>query len=194
MTYTVQITETETVTDNDGELRVLEETSGTLELSLPDGDIQVLELGSETVELLYDNGVDTIAVDGETLNIIEEAIIGPQGPQGPQGIPGSETAQFDAGPIAPSASLVIDSVDASLFRAVQWFLLLKDSVNGKYRTLNINAVHNGTTSTHTIFGVIGDFMNVAIDVQLIAGNIEVEVTNNHSATITVSALRARISI
>jgi hypothetical protein len=55
---------------------------------------------------------------------------------------------------AVTANQVLVSLDATLYRSVDFIVQATDSTNGKYHTTTVKAIHNGTTANSTEFGSV----------------------------------------
>jgi len=107
-----------------------------------------------------------------------------QGPAGPAGI-----LQVNTGPVAPAATQVADSVAIATFRSVKWLVTLKDSVGGLFKFYEVIAIHNDTIPKHSVYGLVGDTISVVNDVDILAGNIRLNITNNSVNSIDISVMR-----
>jgi len=107
--------------------------------------------------------------------------------QGPAGAPG--ILQVNTGPVAPAATEVADAVAIATFRSVKWLVTLKDSVGGLFKFYEVIAIHDDTISRHSVYGLIGDTISVVNDVDILAGFIRLNITNNSANSIDISVLR-----
>lgn len=112
-----------------------------------------------------------------------------QGPAGQDGADGIGVIQIDSGPVAPAATQVADSVAIATFRSVKWLVTLKDSVGGLFKFYEVIAIHNDTIPKHSVYGLIGDTISVVNDVDISAGLIRLNITNNSANSIDISVMR-----
>jgi len=114
--------------------------------------------------------------------------------QGPAGQDGFGLVQVDTGPVAPAATQVADSVAVTVFRSIKWLVTLKDSVGGLFKFYEVIAIHDDTTSKHSVYGLIGDTISVVTDVDILAGFIRLNITNNSANTIDISVVRLTTTV
>ena len=107
--------------------------------------------------------------------------------QGPAGLPG--ILQVNTGPVAPAATQIADAVAIATFRSVKWLVTLKDSVGVLFKFYEVIAIHDGTTPKHSVYGLIGDTISVVTDVDILAGDIQLNITNNSANSIDISVMR-----
>ena len=117
-----------------------------------------------------------------------------QGPAGQDGQDGFGILQIDTGPVAPAATQVADSVAVATFRSVKWLVTLKDSVGGLFKFYEVIAIHDDTTSKHSVYGLIGDTISVVNNVDILAGFIRLNITNNSANTLDISVMRITTTV
>ncbi len=114
--------------------------------------------------------------------------------QGPAGQDGFGLVQVDTGPVAPAATQVADAVAVTVFRSIKWLVTLKEVVGNTFRFYEVIAIHNGTTAVHSVYGNIGDSIPTVNDVDILAGFIRLNITNNSAATIDISVMRITTTV
>lgn len=114
--------------------------------------------------------------------------------QGPAGQDGFGLVQVDTGPVAPAATQVADSVPVTVFRSIKWLVTLKEVVGNTFRFYEVIAIHNGTTAVHSVYGNIGDAIPTVNVVDILAGFIRLNITNNSADTIDISVMRITTTV
>lgn len=105
----------------------------------------------------------------------------------PGGIPGTALSNISVG---PSATVTIDQVVGANTPSVKWMVTVIDTTNSKTVSYEINALNKFNSSiSHNRFGVLGDNIDHTVNVQLSAGNINLNVTNNETTNIAVNVVR-----
>ncbi len=103
------------------------------------------------------------------------------------GIPGTTVSNLT---VAPSITSVVDEFIAEHNYSVKWLVTLVDAVAAKMMVYEITGLNRFNTSTsHNMFGVVGDNIPHTIDVQLVIGNMQLILTNNNVNSLTVSIVR-----
>lgn len=114
--------------------------------------------------------------------------------QGPAGQDGFGLVQVDTGPVVPAATQVADSVPVTVFRSIKWLVTLKEVVGNTFRFYEVIAIHNGTTAVHSVYGNIGDAIPTVNVVDILAGFIRLNITNNSADTIDISVMRITTTV
>lgn len=159
------------------------------------GDVTVIENTVNSTIVLEDSNAiveeqitTPIVLETTDREIITVAEQGPRGVEGPPGPPGG-LLQVDSSDIPVSSTVVVDAFSITTYRSVKWLMTIFDSINGQYSYSEIAAIHNGTLPNHWRTGKIGNIINIVDDVTIVSGVLRLEITNNHTDTITVSVLR-----
>jgi len=114
--------------------------------------------------------------------------------QGPAGQDGFGLVQVDTGPVAPAATQVADAVAVTVFRSIKWLVTLKDSVGGLFKFYEVITIHNDSTAKHSVYGLVGDTISVVNDVDILAGFIRLNITNNSANSIDISVMRITTTV
>lgn len=100
--------------------------------------------------------------------------------------------------INPGATNVVDGVNAD-DKSVKWIVQVEDAVNTSIVTFELLALNKfGVSVDHVVYAKIGDFsiqftIDVTIDnITSPAGGMNLEVTNNESHDIAVTATRIKV--
>jgi len=92
--------------------------------------------------------------------------------------------------VGPSATEIIDAVDANLYRTMKWIVTLINNITDETRSYEILATHRaGTNPTYTLYAKIGDNVAHTEDVVITGTDLELKITNNEAVDITVDAVR-----
>lgn len=163
------------VEDGDGYDIIEQELVTTLVVESTDYDI--LE---EAPQTLVDTEVD--------YEILTEGFPGPVGLPGTQGPAGAGTAQVNT-TIPAGGTVVVDTLSAALYLSVKWFVSIVNSATSEVRSSEVMAIHNDTEVNHTHYGIIGNFLPCPVDVSLVAGQLELSITNNAADDLDINVVR-----
>lgn len=119
---------------------------------------------------------------------------GPQGPVGPQGPAGVGLVESKV-TITPASTVIADSVPIGTFQSAKWLLTVTDGSLNQTQS-EIWAGHDGSAAAHTRYAIFsaGGAVAHTVDVALVAGSLELQVTNNTGANITARAVRLGTSV
>lgn len=105
--------------------------------------------------------------------------------------PSGETKISDT--VAASSVKIIDTISTSTTKSVKWFLTVTNTNTNDRQTSEVLAQHrNGSSPSYNRFGLIGDSIDLSVDVLINASNLELEITNNETDDISISARRFNI--
>jgi hypothetical protein len=90
----------------------------------------------------------------------------------------------------PGVTAELDQVPVDVFRTAKWNIGIETS-DGKFRTIEVLAVHSITTARHHT-SAVGDAAPCTVDVTVSTGMMRLLVTN-HSPTVTLSVAAVRIA-
>lgn len=143
--------------------------------------------------------VNILEVDAQIMVVCEEEpaeiiIACDQGPPGQDGADGIGIVEVSAGPISNSATVVVDTVARTAYRSVKWVVTIDDPTALLYKSYEILAVHNSLVALHTVYGKIGDPIDVSNEVAINGANFELQITNNSVNAILVKAQRIATTI
>jgi len=103
------------------------------------------------------------------------------------GIPGTYLPDIT---ISASSSAVIDSVPAVNNRSLKWIITINDDTNSTITSYEILAVNRfNVDMRHTMYARVGDFIDHGVNVQINAGNIELNIKNNETNIINIHVIR-----
>lgn len=92
--------------------------------------------------------------------------------------------------ITSSSTSVLDTVPVGSDKSIKWIIRVEEPFTNSVNTSEVNAHYkNGGDVHYSRFGVIGDKINHALSVQEIAGNIQLNVSNNEPNDIVVHITR-----
>jgi len=66
------------------------------------------------------------------------------------------------------------------------FLISVSSIDGIHRAFEILTIKTGVDIFHSVYGVVGDYVNMSVDVITGTSGIEVVIMNNHTGDIDVT--------
>jgi hypothetical protein len=105
--------------------------------------------------------------------------------------PSGETKISDT--VLASSSKIVDTINTSTSKSVKWILAVTNTTTNDTQTSEVLAQHrNGISPSHNRFAVIGDTINLSVDVVINASNLELEITNNETNDISILARRFNI--
>lgn len=154
----------------------------------------VVELDNDSVVVTTDESITILELDPQIVLIVEEdpLIIEAaceQGPPGTPGLDGTGVVALTPVVVAPAATEPVDFLAINTYRSVKWIVTITDSVGSFYKSYEVLAVHNGTTALYTVYGKIGDPIDVTTEVAINGASLELQITNNSSNSITVDGQR-----
>lgn len=117
-----------------------------------------------------------------------------QGPAGQDGLDGTGVLEVSSGPVSNGNTVNADQVAIATYRSTKWIVTLTDSTAGDFKSYEVLAVHNGTTSLHTVYGLIGDPIDVTTDVDINAGNMRLMITNNSTNPLDIKVQRIATTV
>lgn len=160
-----------------------------------DTEVLVVEQTPETV-IQESVSIKTVVSEDDKTTVVTSPVtdtvyVGAVGPQGPGGVIGE--LQFNT-TVAPTETRAIDSINISLVDSVIWEVTAIDRTTGKNRV----TVVRGLVSEGTANFMVGPYFGASktnypheYDVQFIAGELILYLTNNHSNNITAEVLRIK---
>ena len=151
-----------------------------------DGETTKLRIQQNEVILRLVETPVAVSVQPATISVISAC---QQGPAGADGKDGTGAIEISAGPILPTATTVVDFVALATYRSVKWIVTITDAVANLYRSYEVLAIHNGTTALHSVYGRIGNPVDVTTDVVVNGANLELQLTNNDINNIDIKAQR-----
>jgi hypothetical protein len=132
-------------------------------------------------------------VDTTRVEVVEEITVKVEVFRGPQGADGKDGAGVSQNKItiAAAATGVADSIPIVSGPAAKWLLTITDNVTGDQTLSEIWAGNDGTLVAHTRYGInsIGAAVPHTVDVVILAGSMELRVTNTGGNTVTSRAVR-----
>jgi hypothetical protein len=95
--------------------------------------------------------------------------------------------------INPGETVLVDYINTAIVRSANWIVSTSDSVNNIHEMCNVNATHNTTTSSRSVYGLVkaGGDIERDIIVSINGSNMELKVKNNHTHPIRVKVLQIR---
>jgi hypothetical protein len=96
--------------------------------------------------------------------------------------------------LATTQTAVIDSYDITQVRSVKWLITVSDLTSTLFQSLEVLAIHDGVNVLHSEYGVTGDDITFDVNVNIVTGNLELQVTNNSANTIQVDSVATDIHI
>jgi len=95
--------------------------------------------------------------------------------------------------VLASTSKVVDAVDTATSRSVKWVLSITNPTTNDTQTSEVLAQHrNGGSPSHNRFAIIGDPIDLSVNVIINATNLELQITNNEINDIDILARRFNI--
>jgi len=135
--------------------------------------------------------------DTTRVEVVEEITRKVEVFRGPSGADGADGAGITENKItiATTATGVADSVPIATGPATRWLLTVTDNVTGDQTQSEVWAGNDGTLVGHTRYGIftIGTPVPHDVDVVILAGSMELRVTNNALNTVTSRAVRIQTS-
>lgn len=117
-----------------------------------------------------------------------------QGPAGADGADGTGIIEVVSGPVSNGNMVVADSVAIATYRSVKWIVTITDSTAGDYKSYEVMAVHNDSTTLFTVYGIVGDTISVFTNVVINGSNLEIEITNNSANPIDIKVQRIATTV
>lgn len=106
------------------------------------------------------------------------------------GIPGTVITNI---PLSANGSIVIDGVPEQYNRSVKWIITVIDSTNSKIQSFELLAVNKfGANADHTIYAVIGDKIKTKSEVNIVMGQMELQMTNNETNPLLINVVRVQM--
>lgn len=162
--------------------------------------INVIQITEETPQVIQTEGGQVIITDEGEVEVVSEQTPVPVvaeckiGPSGKDGLDGQGVLQIDTGPVSNGNTVAADQIAVVTYRSVKWLVTIKDSVAGTFRFYEVIAVHNGTTPMHSVYGLIGDSIPVTNVVDILAGYLRLNITNDSVNPIDISAVRITTTV
>jgi len=97
--------------------------------------------------------------------------------------------------VLPTITQAVDSIALATFRTAKWLVTITDNTNDRILAYEVfGTITNGTTPTHTRYGVIGDTtISHLVDVVISGINVELTITNNEADDLQIDAIRLQVS-
>lgn len=131
--------------------------------------------------------------DTTRVEVVEEITVKVEVFRGPSGADGKDGAGISENKItiASAATGVADSIPIASGPSARWHLTITDDVTGDQTQSEIWAGNDGTLVGHTRYGIfsIGGVVLHTVDVLIVGGSMELQVTNTGGNTITSRAVR-----
>lgn len=97
--------------------------------------------------------------------------------------------------IDPTVTLAVDQISTTLWRSVKWYIVLTALSGSKIRTYEVYATHDiGTNPSFNVYAIQGDIISQVTDVQIIAGALTLNITNNEREPIIRFVTRIAVPI
>ena len=159
-----------------------------------DEQFSVVETDANSCVVSSDTNIQVLEVEPTVLVTIEESATVieaacEQGPPGTPGLDGTGVVALTPVVIIPAATEPVDFLSIATYRSSKWVVTITDSVGSFYKSYEVLAVHNGTTALFTVYAKIGDPIDVTTEVTINGANLELQITNNSSNSITVDGQR-----
>lgn len=165
-------------------MEIIQET----EVLVVEQEAETVVKESRTTEVLVSTDEATKVVTSESVDTV---YVGAVGPQGPGGVIGE--LQFNT-LVAPAEERSIDFVNISLVDSVIWEVTAIDRITGKNRITTIRGLVEQGVAGHMVGPYYGtDKVNYPheYDVRLVAGELTLYLTNNHTNNILAEVLRIK---
>lgn len=91
--------------------------------------------------------------------------------------------------ITPGTTKNVDSVLSNSTHTIKWLLTITDPLNNKASASIILAISLPSGVKHNRHAIVGDNLNYSVDVTYNAPYINLQITNNESASINSSSIR-----
>jgi len=92
--------------------------------------------------------------------------------------------------IPSSVTLTIDSLSIAMYRSAKWIVTITDEVLDKSMAYEILGLHRRLTdANYNVYAMIGDTVNHTPDVQIVALDLVLLITNNEPHDIIVDVVR-----
>lgn len=91
--------------------------------------------------------------------------------------------------IPASTTKVIDQVTLASFTSVKYILSLFSASNNLTKYYEVGIIKLGTNVNHSIGKRLGTGMSLALDANVVSGNLELSVTNNEAYSVGLSAAK-----
>jgi len=103
------------------------------------------------------------------------------------GIPGTVLTNI---PVPASTMVVIDSVPEQFNRSIKWIVTAINLTTNDMQAFELLALNKfGLTASHTKYASIGDKINILTDVNIVLGNMELQITNNEISPLLINIVR-----
>ena len=95
--------------------------------------------------------------------------------------------------IPPATTTTVDSVSTISQIGIKWIYTIGDPVGNLIQSGEVLAHHHfGASPVHNVTGIIGDMIPRLIDVAIAAGNLQLNITNNHINQLKVNVVRIEL--
>lgn len=141
--------------------------------------------------LLVEEATPTVIVESDPIVLL---VACEQGPAGKDGLDGTGVLEVASGPVANGNTITADSVAIATYRSVKWIVTITDSLGGLYKSYEVMAVHNDSTVLFSVYAIVGDTISVFTDVDVNAGQMRLQITNNIANDIDVKVQRIATTI
>lgn len=107
---------------------------------------------------------------------------------GPQGPPGTNAQQYTTTNVPDGTTTVLYSVPTTTCRTIKWIVEIEEPGGGLFRSMEVLAVQALGGLRYTIYGRVGDGIDVQISARVVGPDIELVATNNEGSDVTVRVL------
>ncbi len=127
---------------------------------------------------VVDDVIEVVIVD----DVIEILFASEQGPAG------AGLKRIDVPALVPSTPTVVDTVSASTIASAKWLISAKQTISGLFGFREVTSdLDSDFVVSHAMRDVAFD-----VDVNLVSGNLELEVVNNEAVDIDLKIIRLAI--
>lgn len=111
--------------------------------------------------------------------------------QGPEGVKGDDAStQIDFGTVAQGTDEDVDSIVVGVVQAVMYIITATDTAGlRKTVVVQANVIQNGTDTSWTEYGNIGDAVPFVVTLSVSGGSLILNIENTHSVDFDISLLK-----
>lgn len=149
-------------------------------------EVPIIRITEDVCRIVVEDPTKVVVTEETPQPIITECKVGPPGADGADGL---GVIQINSGPVSNGNTVAADGIAIATYRSVKWLVTLTDSTAGLYKHYEVMAVHNGTVPFHSVYGRVGDGIPVDTNVEILAGVLRLEITNNHPNDLLINAVR-----
>lgn len=97
--------------------------------------------------------------------------------------------------LAPSIQINADAITTDDWGSVKWLVVLALVDNTKIRSFEVHADHQyGINPSFTVYGILGDSFNHYINVQILSGQLTLQLTNNEATSAIAYITRVAVPL